>query len=42
LFCSKRLSDEGLGFVIHVEESRHCRDRWLDWLDLIRGDAGGD
>ena len=41
-FCGVELTDEGIGFVDHLDEEPLCKERFDAWKEHIRDDIGGE
>jgi DNA-directed RNA polymerase specialized sigma subunit len=41
-FCGATLTDPGVGFVEHIEESETCNLGFEQWRENVAGDVGGE
>lgn len=41
LFCGERLQDWFHAWYEHVERKDACRSAWLEWMAVVRREAGG-
>ena len=41
MFCHTSLKDEGEAFMVHLDQSRDCRDMYRSWLANLDMDRPG-
>ena len=41
-FCGEGLSDPGVGFIDHLDESSACRERFEEWREYVTEDIGSE